>query len=170
MTQSAPPDLGQNRWQGRPWGSRWARRLTGGRRRRSDRRLPRTASGQKGEIWKAASRHGGVPGGTISSTCAQLLAFGLPGLTKVFRKISFVVFHLTSLGEHLDKRISFSHYISAFLMRKDLNPQISRPHECWFKYQTPTQARRVQVLIHSNAEFILLKRTWKVRALPQSPN
>lgn len=42
-------------------------------------------------------------------------------------------------------------------MSKDLNHQISRPRECWFKSQTPAQARRVQVLIHSDAEFIPLK-------------
>lgn len=100
----------------------------------------RRASGQEGDTWKVVRRRG-VEGGAFQHVSSGV-SFGSPGGMKAFIRISFAVSHLTSLGEHLDPWISFSHYVLAFLIRKDLNHQILGPCECWFKYQTPTRARR----------------------------
>lgn len=86
---------------------------------------------KKAEIWKAESRHERH----VPALSLQSLAFGLPVAMKGFIKITFLVFYLTSLGDHVgSKWISFSHYVLAFLMSRHQNPQVSRLWECWFKY------------------------------------
>lgn len=75
MTQSVPPDMGQNMSQG--YSRAEAAGERGGHGRTAEtfrRRQSQTASGQKGNIWKAASRHGRGTGegNTIQHLCSAM--------------------------------------------------------------------------------------------------
>ena len=66
--------------------------------------------------------------------------------------ISFPIFHLPASGVYPDEYISFSQYVLAFLTSKGLDHQACKLCEGRSKYQTPTQIRRVQVLIQINSD------------------
>lgn len=86
---------------------------------------------------------------------SQLLACALCVATEALIKLSFLVFHLTSLGERIDVWVFFSHYKLAFLMSKDLIPRFLDSASAGFNIRHPHRSEgHMPLSIWSQIHFV----------------